>query len=250
MRYERCGELPYVLSSLKPLFSKKANHLDIGTGDSIMPSYLLKNTNWDITCIDKCGWMKMQTHFAKKAVGKVDYIARLRLVQKDFLTADLPENHYDVITIISVIEHFEGQSDSEAMEKVGRLLKPGGVCILTTPINEGHYKEFYVQQSVYGEQYNRKPVFFQRHYDIQSFQERIIKTSRLKEKERMYVGDYGFQFKEIFLDPPVVLKPLKILYQWAIPCFARKFLSYRETPVSRKNMKIYTASAVMITLVK
>jgi 2-polyprenyl-3-methyl-5-hydroxy-6-metoxy-1,4-benzoquinol methylase len=250
MRYERCGELPYITSKLEPLFSKKLKYLDIGTGNSAYPTFLLKNTNWDITCLDKHSWMSMQNNFAKKVMGDKSYEDRFHIIEKNFLTSELPEESFDIITNISVIEHFEGESDSLAMEKSAKLLKPGGIYILTTPMNEGHYKEFYIKQNVYGEKYKSKPVFFQRHYDVSSFQERIIKASGLKERERIYMGDYGFQFKETFLDPPALLKPFKIFYQWAVPFFATKFLTYRTYPVSRSDMKIYTTSAVLTILEK
>lgn len=250
MRFERCGELPYIVSKLQPLFGKKLNYLDIGTGNSAFPTYLLKKTNWDITCLDKHSWMNMQHGFADRVMGNTPYKDRFHVVEKNFLETELPAESFDVITNISVIEHFEGTSDSIAMEKSAKLLKPGGIYILTTPMNEGHFKEFYITQSVYGEKYKNKPVFFQRHYDVAGFESRIIKPTGLKEKERIYMGEYGFQFKETFIDPPSFLKPLKVLYQWAIPSFAKKFLTYRNKPVSRPGMKIYTSSAVLTILEK
>ena len=250
MRYERCGELPYITSKLEPLFSKKLKYLDIGTGNSAFPTFLLKNTEWDITCLDKYSWMKMQNSFAKRVMGNENYENRFHIVEKNFLTTELPEESFDIITNISVIEHFEGDTDSLAMEKSAKLLKPGGIYILSTPINGGHHKDFYIKQNVYGEEFKDKPVFFQRHYDVDSFEDRIIKASGLKERERIYMGDYNFQFKEIFLDPPTLLKPFKIFYQWAVPFFATQFLSYRDYPVSRPNMKIYTSSAVLTILEK
>jgi 2-polyprenyl-3-methyl-5-hydroxy-6-metoxy-1,4-benzoquinol methylase len=250
MRYERCGELPYITAILEPLFSKKLKYLDIGTGNSAYPTYLLKNTEWDITCLDKCAWMQMQKGFAKKVMRNKSYDDRFHIIEKDFITSELPEESFDIITNISVIEHFEGSSDSLAMEKSAKLLKPGGIYILTTPMNEGHYKEFYLKQNVYGEEFRNKPVFFQRHYDTDSFQKRIIEPSGLNEKQRIYMGDYGFQFKETFIDPPAIFKPFKIFYQWAVPFFATKFLSYRNYPISRTGMKIYTASTVLTVLEK
>ena len=48
--YERCAELPYVLENLEALFQEKLRYLDIGSGgESPLPTWLLANTNWDIT---------------------------------------------------------------------------------------------------------------------------------------------------------------------------------------------------------
>ncbi|MBX2962034.1 MAG: class I SAM-dependent methyltransferase [Cyclobacteriaceae bacterium] len=250
MRFERCGELPYILSVLEPYFDQELKYLDIGTGNSTFPSFLLKKTKWDITCLDKFSWMQMQHSFAEKVMDKDRYEHRFHVVEKDFLAVELPPETYDIITNISVIEHFEGASDSLAMAKSARLLKPGGIYILSTPVNDGFHHEFYIKEDVYGEKYDNKPVFFQRHYSVESFFNRIVLPSGLQEKQRIYMGEYGFQFKEIFLDPPALLKPLKIFYQWAVPFFAKQFISYRNYPVSRPKMKIYTSSAVISVLQK
>ncbi len=49
----------------------------------------------------------------------------------DFLTTDLPNTSFDIVTAIEVIEHV--QEDSLFVEKAYRVLKPGGVFYLTTP---------------------------------------------------------------------------------------------------------------------
>lgn len=250
MRYERCGEFTYISEKLEPFFNDNLKYLDIGTGNSAFPSYILKKTKWDVTCLDKFSWVQMQKNFVKKVMGNEDYSSRFHIIEQDFIDAELPAESYDIITNISVIEHFEGTSDSLAMEKSAKLLKKGGLYILTTPINDKYYKEFFLNQSVYGEKFTDKPVFFQRHYDVASFDERIVKPSGLKEKERIYMGDYGFQFKESVIDLPMPFKPLKILYQWAVPHFASQFLTYRDYPVSRSNMKMNTTSAVITILEK
>ena len=51
--------------------------------------------------------------------------------QGALLDLDLPENHYDMVTMWDVIEHVP---DPYAhMDKIARLLKPGGVFALATP---------------------------------------------------------------------------------------------------------------------
>ena len=68
----------------------------------------------------------------------------------------------------------------------------------------------------------------------------------------MYFGDYGFQFFERVLQRtlPRPLKPVRALYKWATPHFARRFLSYSDRPVSRANMKMNTASGIILVLTK
>lgn len=250
MGYERSGELPLIASRLEPLFKKKLRYLDIGSGDSVFPTYILHKTDWDITCIDKFSSVQKQNTYARRIMNTADYENRFHIREHDFLDVELPPVSFDVITNISVIEHFEGNKDSLAIEKSVKLLKPGGLYVLTTLINDGYFREFFQKKDIYSEEYNSKAVFFQRHYDVQSFNKRIIGPSGLVEKERIYFGDYGFQFGEYFMNMPLPLKPIKIFYQWATPFFSRKFLTYRDYPISRKNMHMYASSGIFVVLTK
>lgn len=252
LSYERCAELPYILQKLQPKFKEKLNFLDIGTGgESPLPTYLLLHTDWNIYCIDKFNWVQKQKYFARKLVPDSVIKTRFHIIEKDFLVEKFEENQFDVITNISVIEHFEGETDSIAMKVSAQLLKPHGIYILTTLINEGYFKEFYINGKVYGEQSeaNHK-VFWQRHYDTKTVQERLIKPSGLKEVDRIYFGDYGYRFYEKFLKLPELLKPLKILYSWAIPFFAKKYLNYNDIPISYDDMKMDTSSGIILILSK
>jgi SAM-dependent methyltransferase len=250
--YERSGELPWIARKLQPQFKEPLRYLDVGSGDSVFPTFILSHTNWDVTCVDKFAWVSSQSRFAGRLGNGLAESGRLHVIEKDLLQTDLPEASFDVITNISVIEHFEGELDSVAMAQTARLLKPGGVYIVTTPLNEGHARDFYMKRDVYGEKYSNEGggsgVFFQRHYDVQGFEQRVIQASGLVEQERVYFGDYGFQFCENFMVVPWPWKVLKLAYQWATPVFARRFLTYRDYPVSRADMHMYTAAGVMSVL--
>lgn len=248
LNYERCAELPYIIGLLQDKFNDKLKYLDIGSGESPLPTYFLKASNWDIWCVDKFSWVQRQWKHAARVMGGRAVENRFHVVEKDFFQADLPPESFDIITNVSVIEHFEGDLDSKAMTASAKLLKPGGYYILTTLINEGYYKEFYLEKSVYGESYNDKPVFYQRHYDLDSLESRIIKPTGLKEVSRIYFGDYGYQaFENIFQRVP---KIVRAFYQWAMPWFAQRYLSYSSTPISRQEMLTNTASGVILVLQK
>lgn len=252
LNYERCAELPFVIDRLRPRFGEQLTYLDIGSGgESPLPTYLLKSTRWNIECLDKFDWVKRQERYAARVMGGAAN-GRFRVRVQDLLAADLPEKTFDVITNISVIEHFPGTTDSEAMARSARLLKPAGTYILTTLMNDGFFKEHFVQQDVYGEEFKSEPVFYQRHYDVPAVQQRLIGPSGLREKERVYFGDYGYQFFERVLQRrlPGPLKPLRALYKWATPQFASRFLTYSDRPVSRADMATNTASGIIVVLTK
>jgi len=245
--YERCAELPWVVDHLAPRFQEEVRYLDIGTGESPLPTFLCAQTRWDITCVDKCSWVQQQHQFLQTINGAADHSKRFRVIEADLLETDFPPNSFDVITSISVIEHFEGKSDSEAMKATARLLRPGGSLVLTTLVNEPYFAEFYLARTVYGVENHGSPTFYQRHYDLRSIAERLIEPSGLVEKQRVYFGDYGFQCFEKILQQP---KPLRVLYLWNKPWLAKTFLSYRSQPVSRKEMRMNTASGLILVLEK
>ena len=64
--YERCAELSYIIHEFRPVFNKNLEYLDIGSGKSPLPSFLLKNTEWNITCLDKYEWVDAQYGFAAR----------------------------------------------------------------------------------------------------------------------------------------------------------------------------------------
>jgi SAM-dependent methyltransferase len=244
--YERCAELSWIIRHLEPQFRKPLRYLDIGTGESPLPTFLYAHSRWDITCLDKCPWVRKQNRFLKTVdTDQAAAARRFRIVEQDLLKANLPDESFDVITSVSVIEHFEGASDSAAMKACARLLRPGGSLVLTTLVNDSFFAEFYLKKPVYGEEFAGSPVFYQRHYDLKSVWERIVKPSGLVEKERVYFGDYGFQCFEKVLQWK---KPLRALYAWSTPWLASRYLSYRPYPISRKDMRMNTASGVIVVL--
>jgi len=245
--YERCGELSWIIGYLKPQFSEEFRYLDIGTGESPLPTFLHAHTPWQITCLDKCSWVRKQHTFHRKILNGNVSDDRFRVIESDLQDVDFSDEQFDVITCVSVIEHFAGVTDSAAMTTVARLLRPGGVLILTTPVNDPFFMEFFVEKPVYGDLYNGSPVFYQRHYDVASIERRLLQPSGLSERLRVYFGDYGFQCFERVLQQP---KLLRALYAWRTPWLAARFLSYRSYPVSRPSMRMNTASGTILVLEK
>lgn len=245
--YERCAELSWIIDYLEPRFPEDLRYLDIGSGESPLPTFLGVHSLWEITCLDRCAWVRKQFRFSDRTSRTGRPASRFRVIQADLLEASLPAASFDLITCISVIEHFEGRADTAAIETAARLLRPGGQLILTTPVNEPFFAEFRLNRTVYGAKFRGAPVFYQRHYDLKSLAERVIEPSGLAEHHRVYFGDYGFQCFEKILQKP---KPLRALYAWSTPRLAMRYLSYRPYPVSRKGMRMNTASGLILVLEK
>ncbi len=245
--YERTAELPYIIHFLKDRYKDNEQYLDIGSGDSPLPTYFLVNTQWDITCLDKFSWVHQQENYIKKVSNNiVDDRKRFHVVLENIFEHT---KQYDIVSSVSVIEHFDDNTDIEAMKHIASLLKPGGIFILTTLINENYPKDFYKKNAVYGEQKQDK-TFYQRHYDVAGINTRLIKPSGLVEESRIYFGEYGFSFGEWFIFPQWKKNPFKLFYKWLSPYFASHFVRYSNEPISDSNMSIDTASGIILVLRK
>src|SRR5262245_4920549 len=76
-----------------------------------------------------------------------------------------PSNHFDLITSISVLEHIapEGGGDVPAIVEMARVLRPGGVAVVTVPASHTYFAD-YVNADVYERRSDGAPAFFQRVY--------------------------------------------------------------------------------------
>ncbi len=243
--YERCAELPWILQWVDEKRADQLQVLDVGSGESPTPTYLLAKTNWTVTCLDSDASIATQTRYAEQSLGQ-DALSRLRILEED--VRKLREGPFDLILCISTIEHVSGDGDSSAMHALASALRPGGQILLTVPVNDGHPQEFFVRRDVYGKQYRAEPVFYQRHYDVQGLLDRLVAPSGLTLCSCVFFGEYGFPaFEVLFARVP---RLVRLPYQWASHHIAARFVSYREEPVSRRRMTCNTASGAILVLEK
>jgi len=88
-----------------------------------------------------------------------------------------PNKFFDRIVSISVIEHVNNNGDSEVLREMWRVLKPGGLLILTFPVKK-EYEEEFISEDIYN--LNREETegrfFFQRYYDDKKIEERLLSS--------------------------------------------------------------------------
>jgi ubiquinone/menaquinone biosynthesis C-methylase UbiE len=92
--------------------------LDVGAYTGVFVEIAAEH-GWDAWGVEPSRWAVEQA----RARG-------LQMVQGTLETADLPEAHFDVVTMWDVIEHLT--NPSEALEHAHRLLKPGGFLVVHT----------------------------------------------------------------------------------------------------------------------
>ncbi|MFZ1517638.1 MAG: class I SAM-dependent methyltransferase [Ignavibacteriaceae bacterium] len=98
-------------------------------------------------------------------------------------------NSFSHIISISVIEHINGNGDSEAIKEMWRVLKPNGILILTFPVAKTFEEEF-SDKDTYGLKVEKvkEKFFFQRIYDETSIKNRLLNK----------ITDFTILSKEIF----------------------------------------------------
>ena len=111
--------------------------------------------------------------FSKRLEFKATYSAK----EIDVLNLPFENGIFDKIVSISVIEHIAEDGDSLAMEEMWRVLKPGGLLLLSFPVK----KEFEIEhkeKDLYNLNIEKKSgvYFFQRIYDEQNIKERLLSS--------------------------------------------------------------------------
>lgn len=130
---------------------------------------------------------------------KINNNLNYKIHQMNVLELAFPNEYFDRVISISVIEHILDNGDSAAMREIWRVLKPGGDFILTLPVK----KEFEIEYRDRDE-YNLNPekksdlYFFQRIYDNQKIQERLL--SSITNYEILSIEVFGCDEKEFYTE--------------------------------------------------
>lgn len=118
---------------------------------------------------------------------------RLHVAVEDGRRLTFDDNHFTKVYSISVLEHIPENGDTECAKEIGRVLAPGGRCVITVPFNAASKQEykrpnFYWHGSSNGTHDGK--VFYQRRYSERDLFQRIIEPSGLALKDLKYVGEH------------------------------------------------------------
>ena len=109
-----------VKSVLRRTTIKNGRLLDVGCATGDFLHQFSHMTGWDVTGLE------IVPEAADAAIAK-----GLRIIQKDLLAANLPENSFDAITLWDVLEHTP--NPAKVLQISYSLLKPGGILVLKCP---------------------------------------------------------------------------------------------------------------------
>lgn len=177
IRYWRVLEFPYTLAQLPT--TRKLDILDISS-PKLLAFYLAKKYHHHVTAIDI--WEKEIALWKEilRLLGNPRPIAdNLRFEISDARALSFANESFDVVYSICVIEHIDGNGDSLALQEVFRVLKDGGIAVVTVPFDKEGY-DVYKNESVYHKAYESIPVFYERWYNWEQLQRRLITASGLE----------------------------------------------------------------------
>ena len=102
------------------------------------------------------------------------------------------DGQFDRVYSVSVIEHIPDGGDSECARELGRVVAPGGACLITVPFwptsKNVYRKPNFYWSGVSGPEHDGM-VFFQRRYSADDLWKRIIEPSGLVADKVLFVGE-------------------------------------------------------------
>jgi len=173
MNYARIMEIPITKHTLGA--RKEHAILDISSPKSLSLYYMLNGFH-DITITDVDSYFIDDFKIYKNEIGNTS----AELLTFD-ATRQFPfhDNSFDRIFSVSVIEHFPKGGDSAAIKEIARVLKPGGVAVVTLPAYFTYMEEWTSNKLPWPTEVNEAGRdFFQRRYDRKEI-DRLLSGSGL-----------------------------------------------------------------------
>ena len=191
-------------------------------------------------------WLKYYNDYLISPSKREDR-SSFRPEYQDARALSYPDNYFDMVYSISVIEHIPGDGDSVAIKEVARVLRPGGSAIIEVPFSDKKYNSF-VSKNVYDRQFSGHPIFYQRHYDCNSIYDRIIYPSELSVEE-MYIFKERLPFEGNISRLPIYCQIPLLFLSAVISKFNHQRLVIKSLTLMKKNDE-KTSKNIMIFLKK
>lgn len=103
--------------------------LDVGCGSGLLAHFLAKNTGTHVIAVDA---NPKAIEFARNKYSESNLEFKLGLLDE----LQLPENFFNKIVFLEVIEHISLEQGKKILQTFNNLLKPGGRIVISTPNRE------------------------------------------------------------------------------------------------------------------
>ncbi len=110
---------------------KTKNVLDFGCGSGVL-SYLLAKNKYNVTSCD------IEFSPLNLVKTKLNFPENITFIEGDIINHKIPENSFDIIFALDVLEHIDNLTDYIKLFK--KLLTPDGIIIISGPTENIFYK--------------------------------------------------------------------------------------------------------------
>ncbi len=180
-------EYSWALAQINYKYDKKT--LDVGSLNTFIPRYLTEK-GLDVVSIDID---PKAVDFQKKVASSLKKPFTVYL--QDVRQTNFSNNTFDQILAISVIEHIPDEGDMIAMQELHRIVKVGGIVVVTVP-----YDHYWTHEDIGLRPHN----YFQRYYSIQSVIERLVQPPTFEIVDLEFIGGERISpgvYKNQFINP-------------------------------------------------
>lgn len=145
---------------------------------------------------------------------------RLEVGVEDGRRLSYPDQSFDIVYAISVVEHIPGDGDQDCLREMARVLRPGGRALITVPFakqaRDEYLNDFYWKSASVKTADER--VFYQRRYDEHTIWHRLVEPSGLIPHKIVYIGERPVmpEGREVSENLPIITGPFQLAMAYAL----------------------------------
>jgi SAM-dependent methyltransferase len=193
--YWRTAEFSYVWEQLAPV--SKMRVLDLGSPKELA-LFLARDVGCEVVAVDILeSAIEVSRRYAIATGRDGSGPGHVRSEVQDGRALPYADNSFDAAFSVSVLEHIPDDGDSLAIKELARVVRPGGVIVVTTPFDLQH-RDTFVQRTVYERSAEHgEPVFFERHYDHATLRARLLDTAGTRVEDLQLWGERGIEAERV-----------------------------------------------------
>lgn len=185
--YWRAAEFAYVWRQLTQ--SGGARVLDVGSPKDLA-AMLARHRGYEVVATDILPEaVALSQRYASAQGLDGQGPGRVHSEVQDGRALTYADGSFDAAYSVSVLEHIPDDGDSLAIRELIRVVRPGGVVVVTVPFDR-RYRETFVEGPVYERKpAGSEPIFFERHYDRNALAKRLLASEAAEPVECSFWGE-------------------------------------------------------------
>lgn len=218
--YWRSVEFAYVWRQLR--LGAGARILDLGSPKDLA-AILAKHRGYEVVATDILPEaIALSERYARAQCLDGYGAGRVHSEIQDGRALPYEDGSFDAAYSVSVLEHIPDHGDSAAVRELIRVVRPGGLVVVTVPFDR-RYRETFVDGPVY----ERKPLaserlFFERHYDRASLAARLFDSAATEVVDLRFWGEGAIRTERLLDRLGPLRLPLSPLEAWLAAALLRQ----------------------------